>query len=87
MWFVYLLNCSDATLYCGITNDIDKRIKKHNNGTGAKYTKARRPVSLLKYFECLDKSEALKLEYKIKQMSRDEKLKLNRTEDGKVARY
>lgn len=86
MWYVYLLTCSDNTLYCGITNDIDKRITKHNKGTGAKYTKARRPVSLLKYFECLDKSEALKLEYKIKQMSREEKLKLDRTEDGKVAR-
>ena len=76
MWFVYLLICSDNTLYCGITNDIDKRIKKHNAGRGAKYTKARRPVSLLKYFECPDKSSALKLEYKIKKLSRAEKLKL-----------
>lgn len=76
MWFVYLLVCSDGTLYCGITNDIDNRIKKHNNGTGAKYTKSRRPVSLLKSFKCLDKSEAAKLEYKIKKMSRKEKLLL-----------
>lgn len=74
MWFVYLVKCSDGTLYCGITNDLDKRIKKHNDGKGAKYTKTRRPVSLLKYFERPSKSEALKLEYKIKQLSRQEKL-------------
>ncbi len=76
MWFVYLLQCSDDTLYCGITNNLDRRIKQHNARKGAKYTKGRTPVVLLKYFECADKSEALKLEYKIKQMSREEKLRL-----------
>jgi putative endonuclease len=74
MWFIYLLKCSDNTLYCGITNDLDKRIKAHNNGKGAKYTKGRCPVSLVKYFERPTKGEALKLEYKIKQLSRPEKL-------------
>jgi len=86
MWYVYILTCSDGTLYCGITNDLDKRIAAHNKGKGAKYTKTRRPVSLLKYFECLDKSEALRLEYKIKQLPRGEKLKLEKTEDGKIAK-
>ena len=85
MWFVYLLHCFDGTLYCGITNDLDKRITKHNKGIGAKYTKTRRPVSLFKYFECLDKSDAAKLEYKIKQLSRAQKLNINEI-DGKIAK-
>ena len=73
-WFVYILKCSDNTLYTGITNDLESRIKKHNEGKGAKYTRGRGPVALVKFFECPDKSSALKLEYKIKQLSRDEKL-------------
>ena len=76
MWFVYLLECSDNTLYCGITNNLTRRIDQHNKGKGAKYTKGRGPVALIKFFVCTSKSEALKLEYKIKQMSREEKLKL-----------
>jgi putative endonuclease len=74
MWFVYILCCSDYTYYTGITNNLDKRIAAHNNGTGAKYTKGRRPVVLMKTLECASKSEALKLEYKIKQLPREEKL-------------
>lgn len=74
MWFVYILCCSDKTLYTGITNNLEKRIKKHNAGTGARYTKGRRPVTLVKFFECPSKSEALKLEYLIKQLPRKEKL-------------
>jgi Predicted endonuclease containing a URI domain len=74
MWYVYLLLCSDNTLYCGITNDLDRRIKQHNEGKGAKYTRGRGPVTLVKFFECETKGEALKLEYKIKQLSREEKL-------------
>jgi putative endonuclease len=76
-WFVYILSCADKTLYTGITNDLDRRIKQHNNGVGAKYTKGRTPVKLLKSFVVADKSSALKLEYKIKQMSRNDKLKYN----------
>jgi len=73
-WFVYLLRCSDDTLYCGITNNLEKRIETHNKGKGAKYTKGRLPVMLVKYFELESKSEALKLEYRIKQLPRQEKL-------------
>lgn len=73
-WVTYIVQCSDYTLYTGATNDLFKRINKHNAGTGAKYTKIRRPVSLIRFFICTSKSEALKLEYKIKQLSRDEKL-------------
>ena len=73
-WYVYIVECSDLTLYTGITTDIAKRIEAHNNGSGAKYTKSRRPVVLKKSFECKNKSEALKLEYKIKQLPKEEKL-------------
>lgn len=76
VWYVYIVECNDAdkTLYTGITTDIAKRIEKHNRGTGARYTKGRGPVTLKKSFECPNKSEALKLEYKIKQLPREEKL-------------
>ena len=73
-WVVYILRCSDDTLYTGITNNLERRIQQHNDGVGAKYTKGRGPVSLIKYFPCPSKSEALKLEYKIKQLPRDKKL-------------
>jgi len=73
MWWVYIVQCSDGTLYTGISNNVEKRIAAHNTGKGAKYTKTRRPVILLKQFECKDRSEASKLEYKIKQMSRQQK--------------
>jgi len=76
-WLVYLLLCSDNTIYTGITNNLDKRIATHNKGKGAKYTKARLPVKLIKFFVTADKSSALKLEYKIKQLSRKEKLEFS----------
>jgi putative endonuclease len=76
-WFVYIVECSDKhkTLYTGITNNLFSRIEKHNKGLGAKYTKGRTPVYLLKTFKVKTKSEALKLEYKIKHLPREEKLK------------
>ncbi len=74
VWHVYLLMCVDDTLYCGITNNLQKRIDTHNKGKGSKYTRARLPVTLYRFFEVDSKSEALKLEYKIKQMRRDAKL-------------
>lgn len=75
-WLVYILQCSDNTYYTGITNNLEKRMIQHNSKKGAKYTKARSPVILVKYFVCKNKSEALKLEYKIKQLSRMQKEKL-----------
>ena len=60
MNYTYILTCADGTLYCGWTNDLDKRLKAHNAGRGAKYTKPRRPV-------------ALKREYAIKHMTRRQK--------------
>lgn len=76
IWFVYLLKCFDGTLYCGITNNLEKRLKAHNSGKGAKYTKSRRPVIIVWTYNCSSKSDALKLEYKIKQLSREDKIKL-----------
>lgn len=74
--YTYILKCSDDTLYCGWTNDLEKRLKAHNEGKGAKYTRARLPVTLV-YFETFETpSEAQKREYQIKQMSRRKKLKL-----------
>lgn len=81
MWYIYIIKCSDDTLYCGITNDLDRRIKQHNEGKGAKYTRGRGPVTLIKFFTRPTKSEALKLEYKIKQMSREEKLQYHEPQE------
>lgn len=74
--FVYIVRCSDNSLYTGYTNNIEVRINKHNAGKGAKYTKIRRPVVLV-YQEMYDtKSEALRREYEIKTFTRQRKLKL-----------
>ena len=67
-WFIYLLECSDGTLYTGITNDLDKRIKTHNLGLGAKYTRGRIPVKLLEFITVNSQSEALRLEHQIKKL-------------------
>lgn len=75
-WFVYLLQCVDGTLYCGATNNLEKRIATHNAGKGARYTRGRIPVTLIKSWSFDSKSEALQFEYKVKQLSREEKLKL-----------
>lgn len=76
MYYVYILECKDGTLYTGWTTDIEKRLSQHNHGKGAKYTRSRIPV-ILKYSEKFStKKEALQREYFIKQLSREEKLKL-----------
>lgn len=76
MHYVYIVRCSDESLYTGYTEDIEKRINTHNEGNGAKYTRGRLPVDLC-YFEVFDnKSDAMKREYRIKQLSRKKKLKL-----------
>ncbi|MFH1061871.1 MAG: GIY-YIG nuclease family protein [Candidatus Omnitrophota bacterium] len=75
-WFVYIVECSDKTLYIGMTNDLDKRIKAHNTTNASRYTRARRPVKL-KYFEkSKNRSAALKREAALKKYTRAEKLEL-----------
>jgi len=78
MYYLYILNCVDNTLYTGITTDLDRRIEEHNSSAkGAKYTRVRRPVVLVYSKEYADRSSASKREYEIKKkMSRKEKLKL-----------
>ncbi len=74
--FVYILKCNDDTLYTGWTNNLEKRIKAHNESKGAKYTKYRTPVELVYYEVFETKSEALKREYEIKKLTRQQKLDL-----------
>lgn len=74
--YVYILKCRDHSFYTGWTNNLKKRIEKHNLGLGAKYTRSRRPVELV-YFETFEnKTDALKREYQIKQLTRKQKEKL-----------
>ena len=76
MNYVYILRCNDDSLYTGWTNNLEKRIKAHSNGKGAKYTKARLPVELVYFEEYENKIEAMRREYAIKQLKRKEKLML-----------
>ncbi|OGS95790.1 MAG: endonuclease [Gallionellales bacterium RIFCSPLOWO2_02_FULL_57_47] len=75
-WFCYLLHCADDTLYCGITNDLNKRLAAHNAGTASKYTRARLPVELVFAEPCADRSAASKREMEIKSLPREKKLVL-----------
>lgn len=75
-WFCYLLRCADDSLYCGITNDLEKRLAAHNAGTASKYTRVRLPVELAFAEPCADRSAASKREMEIKSLKRAEKLVL-----------
>lgn len=75
-WYVYILKCSDGTLYTGSTNDLEHRLRTHNSGRGAKYTRSRLPVELCYSEEVPDKSSALRREIAIKALTRDKKLEL-----------
>ena len=82
MNYTYIVRCKDDTLYCGWTNNLEKRIASHNAGTGAKYTRNRHPVELVYYETFETKEEAMSREYAIKQLKRKEKLAL--IANGKV---
>lgn len=74
MWFVYILQCADNTLYTGITTDVERRVLEHNQSEKwAKYTKIRRPVELVFSKECEDRSHASKREYAIKKLTKKQK--------------
>ncbi len=75
-WHVYIIECSDSSLYTGITNDLDRRINAHNDGRGAKYTKSRRPVRLCYSEPAADRKNASQREYAIKSLRKDEKMRL-----------
>lgn len=74
--YTYIVKCNDGTYYTGWTTNLEKRVKAHNEGKGAKYTKARGPVELVYYEEYEDKIEAMRREYAIKQLTREQKEKL-----------
>ena len=73
MHYFYVLECADGSYYAGYTNNIEKRIHTHNEGKGAKYTRARRPVVLRYYEQYETKTEAMQAEYRFKQLKRSEK--------------
>ena len=74
MWYVYLLRCVDGTLYCGVSTDVERRVREHNAGRyGAKYTRPRRPVALVCCAAAGDRASACRLEWAVKQRPRAEK--------------
>ena len=73
-WRVYILKCSDGSLYTGITTDLARRVREHNSGKGAKYTRSRRPVAPVYSEDYPDRSSASREEARIKKLSRDDKL-------------
>lgn len=76
-WFVYILECSDKSLYTGVTTALERRVEEHNEAkAGAKYTRARRPVRLVYYEPCDDRADACRREFEIKQLSKRQKLAL-----------
>lgn len=76
IFYVYILECADKSLYTGYTNDLDKRLAAHHEGKASKYTRSKRPVSLVYKEVCASKSEAMRREAAIKKLSRSEKLQL-----------
>ena len=82
MNYIYIVECSDGTLYTGWTNDLSKRLEAHNAGKGAKYTRSRRPVALAYYESFRTKEEAMRREYEIKHFTRKRKQKL--IQDGRA---
>lgn len=82
--YVYVLRCAGGSLYTGWTTHLEERVKAHNEGRGAKYTRSHKPVALV-YYECFsEKSEALRRECAIKSMNRQEKEKLISANDKKA---
>ena len=78
MNYAYMVRCADGTLYTGWTNDLKRRVAAHNAGTGAKYTRSRRPVELYYWEECSTKEEAMRREAALKRLPRSKKLALKR---------
>lgn len=75
VWVLYVLRCGDGSLYCGITNDPERRLEEHRAGTGARYTRGRSPLELARQWTCGDRSTALKNEAAFKRLSRAAKIR------------
>ena len=78
MWYLYIVKCSDRSLYTGITKDVSRRVTEHNESRkAAKYTRSRRPVELVCFYEVgLTRSDAMKEERRVKKLTRDQKIKM-----------
>ena len=76
VWYLYILRCKDGTYYTGITTDVEKRLEAHRSGKGAKYTRGRGPLELVYSEACQDHSHALKREYEVKKLSKEQKLQM-----------
>lgn len=76
MYYAYFLKCADGSLYAGFTDDLSRRVQRHNAGKGGKYTRSRLPVTLVYYEEFLTEREARSREWHLKKLSRQEKLRL-----------
>jgi putative endonuclease len=70
----YLLLCADGKIYCGVTNDMEKRLDAHNRGIASRFTRARLPVTLMATSRAMGKAEAFRLEYRIKRLPKEKKL-------------
>ena len=86
-WYVYLVRCSDNSLYCGSTIDLERRVQEHNEGVGSRYTRSRRPVNLVWSSWAPSKSHAYSEEYRIKRMKKaaKEALVAERIEGVRIA--
>ncbi|WP_243208471.1 GIY-YIG nuclease family protein [Oscillibacter hominis] len=85
-YWVYMLRCADGSLYTGYTNDVDRRVAVHNSGRGAKYTRSRRPVSVVYRERCADRSSALRREAAVKQLTHAQKERLLSAPDAEAQR-
>ena len=86
MYFLYLLQCGDKTIYTGITTDVERRFKEHQAGKGGHYTRARKAIKILYTEKLKTRSEALKREAQIKKLNRTEKLVLINHEKASISR-
>ena len=84
--YTYILRCADGSLYCGWTNRLEERVRAHNEGKGAKYTKGRRPVTLAYFEEFANQHDAMRREYQLKHLSHQEKQLLCQTKSGRKPR-
>ncbi len=75
-WIVYLIRCNDGSLYTGITNNLERRFAMHSAGTGAKFLRGKGPLTIEFATKCIDKSHALRIEHRIKQLPKSEKEKI-----------
>ena len=86
-WTVYILECGDGTLYTGITDDLSRRLKAHESGKGAKYTRGRGPLKLRYRETAADKSEALKREYALKRLRKTEKMAIIHENESEILEW